>query len=730
MIDYLGSRKLKISETKESVISFIQIIPEVQTKEYINHHILLADVSGSMSGSIRTLKERIKTTLEALLQIPNSYVSVISYSGHNESKSIINAVKCDQMSFAMSKVFETLEKELYIKSVTVMSEPLEKSIEICKSLAGICDKHHIALFTDGCLVPWNWSESVEEEKCFKVTEICNKQGIFLNAIGFGMYYDRKFLKRLIDTAGNGSLSHIDEIKDYADTILNIIKKVNAADVMSTNVISIEGAKLFNLSNSLMNSSLTLTGKDNIFAVFEGSSLIVDDENFTISVKKDITDNLVEDFYYSLSRYYLQEEDVDNYEYILGLLGDVGLFNITQNCYSFIEKGNAVNEVTKAYEDNSKRYLKGKKIFAVDAASEPLCVLEILQSIMEDSESELYWDLNTPYHKITQATKNIEDNIKFTRQESGLVPVSSIDIGSDKLNIGIKVSIPGMTEDEICKLKKESCIFRAYNIINGGNVNVPYLNCKLSKSLFDKLNPEGVVVQNGLYSYVKDNVYTINLKGIKSTNKRVLKSMTMNEITENLKTIADLKCKQWALKQLINDVIGDKEKVEFSNLSIEEIEIRKLLRIDEYGIYKPLSTEKDNDSPFEIYPAIHMSWDIKFSDKKVKEKHLKDITAMFPKISVGDTNIFNKLTEMLNDTKKDMRNREFKVNCVRIASAIMNKSPFIWDIEKEKPKTTNDKILVRNMIVGGKVTQNEKILKINGNDELVQQSKWVQLIKCN
>jgi len=86
--------------------------------------------------------------------------------------------------------------------------------------------------------------------------------------------------------------------------------------------------------------------------------------------------------------------------------------------------------------------------------------------------------------------------------------------------------------------------------------------------------------------------------------------------------------------------------------------------------------------------------------------------------------------MLNETRKDMRGREFKVNCVRIASAIMNKSPFIWDIQTEKDKTSTDKILNRNMVVGGKVTQNKKNLKLNGSEEIVEEKKWVQLIKCN
>jgi hypothetical protein len=178
MVNYLGGRALKLNEVKVGEVQFVEVVPEVITKDYVNHHILTADLSGSMSGNVRILKERIKTTLEALCKIPNSYVSVLTYSGHSQSKIIVNAVKCDEISYKMAKVYETIESEFYIKGVTVMSEPLEDAIVICKDLAKIADRHHIALFTDGCLVPTRWSESTEESKCCAIAEICKKQGIF------------------------------------------------------------------------------------------------------------------------------------------------------------------------------------------------------------------------------------------------------------------------------------------------------------------------------------------------------------------------------------------------------------------------------------------------------------------------------------------------------------------------------------------------------------------------
>lgn len=722
-VEYLGTKNLQISETKKVEVNFLKLIPENKQQETTNHHILLADVSGSMSSNIRTLKERIIATFDALLKIPNSYVSVITYSGHNQSKTILSAIKCDQTSYAMSKVYDVIEKELYIKGVTVMSEPLEDAIKICKSLAGVCDKHQIALFTDGCLVPWDWSEQTEREKCFKVAEICRNENIYLNAIGFGQYYDRRFLKELTEKAGNGCVIHIDSVKDYSEVILSIIKKVNEEN-LETHTIECNG-NIFNIANSTFNlSPYKSVVKNNCVAIF--------DDNWKAPAIKEPSLYVVDDFYYSLARYYLNNDDLDNYEFIVKLLGDVNLYESTQNCYSFIEKGNAVNKVTETLEDVNKRFVKGRQPIVETLEGEKLCILEILQMIMEDKDSNLIWDLNTPYHRITQKTNTIEDAIKFERQSEGFVPVTSLTVGSTKLNIGVKVRQPGKVIDTISGLSMDSCIFRDYNIVNGGNINVPYINATLSMKLFTKFVDEGLLQLQVLpKNFNGKGVYTIDLTGIKSTNKRILKSMSMNEIIKNLVDIAELKCKQWALNQIKNEVVGDKSRVDLIGLSIEEQELRKLLRIDENGIYQPLETEKDDTSPFEIYPAVHMTWGInKFPEKAKKEEYLKDIKKFLNDcnyiIGKNDEEIFDLLNTMLEVTRNEMHQKEHKVNSIRIASAMMNKSPFTWDEEIEKAKTANDKILGRNMIVGGITNQCKK----DTNDVIVQQNKWVQLIKCN
>ena len=159
---YLGGEEIQVSEEERKKCNFYSIKTVKEKGKNINHHILLLDVSFSMVNEIEGLKESVKKTLEALKEEKNNYVSAIIYSGHDEAFRILNGVKCDDISYKMADVYGVIDKELYARGVTVISEPLEMAIDIVKNLSNICNKHHIVLFTDGFLVTDKWE--MEEEK--------------------------------------------------------------------------------------------------------------------------------------------------------------------------------------------------------------------------------------------------------------------------------------------------------------------------------------------------------------------------------------------------------------------------------------------------------------------------------------------------------------------------------------------------------------------------------------
>jgi len=745
-VKIIGDLDLHISETEKKNVKFITIESDEISNVTVNHHILLADCSMSMRSDLDTLKEKIHETCDALLQIPNSYVSILTYSSHDQTERILSAIKCDEMTYKMNNLHKVIDDKIYIKSLTVISEPLTQAIDICQSLVGVCDKHHIALFTDGCLVPRQWNSSTEVRKCLDVAQYCNKNGIFLNAIGFGQYYDRHFLKELVAEAGNGAVLHIDYVEDYFHIILNAINKVTNDECIQYKIDAINKdenlGNFFNINTSQMKQSMVINSinpKCNIFALIDTDTFYVNDEEFksletaqTLILNNNTVNTEV--FYYSLARYYLQEDDLDNYEFILSLIGDVGLIEDTMNSYSFIEKGNARNKVTECIENPDMRFLKGK-VPNLKTLDEKSCILEILTDIIQDKDSTLLWDMDTPYHRITQKSISNEDTVTFTKNDIQFIPVYNVSIGSEKLNIGIKVKLNGKVTDSISKYSKDACIYRDYNIVNGGNINVPYINAILSNELYAKYEAEGILTS---VKYFDGEIYCykINLEGIKSVNKRILKSKSLTEISQLMNNIADKKCYQWAINQVIKETLGDKTKLHFSDLSVLDKEINTILRISQDGIYTPLSVEKDVTSPFEIYPAMFVTWSIgRFPEKKVKENYLNMIKQNI--INAGfnfgkdDDDILDILDNLTHINKNDLKHDEFIVNSIRIASALINKTPFMWDDITDKDKKVTDKILERNMVIGGKVTIRKKLLTdLDDGNKLIEEKKWTQLIKCN
>lgn len=715
LVNYIGTAKnVPYSENSFKDVSFFRITNQVTSKDYVNHHILLADCSGSMYSNMNKLKEKIVQTMQALSQIPNSYVSVIKYSSHNEASVLISTVKCDDVSYKMNLVYEKVNSGLFANGVTVISEPLEMAITSCKSLAGIADKHHIAVFTDGCLVPMKWSSKQEADKCFEVAKICNSNGIFLNAIGFGQYYDREFLNELVEKAGNGEVIHIDHVENYYDVIMKAIEKVNRVH-MSKNTISCTG-KVVELDSGNIGKEFTTYGDSKVLAVFDSDSLEVDNVLYLKDCDKVADEEFVDTFMLCIAKKYLQEEDIDNYEFVVKALGDISLFEETQDCYSFIEKGNTINKVNAVISDTSLRFKNGREPIIESSLNEKPCVIEMLTDIINDPNSHIYWDVNTPYNRITQKTNSLEDNISFIRMNEGLIEVNDISIGSEKLNIGIKVGIKGTVKDSISGLEHPATIFRDYNLINGGNINVPYINAVLSEDMLNKY--KDCVEVNDKYTIPNvTKMYKINFSGLKSANKRLLKSLTMTEIKDTLYNISLNKCYQWAVNKRIKEIIGDKDSLDFTSLPPDEIEVRKALRIDEFGIYKPLATEKDETTPFDRYPAIYMSWDIKIPEKKIKEEFWEDVSKM---------DELDELKKELKQKKQETKELEFKINCVRIACAMMNKNPFLWDAEVEKDKTVTDKTFGVNSVVNGKAKTYTKVI----DESVVTQTKWLQMVKCN
>lgn len=722
LVNSLGQAKLNL-KGKERVANFYEVKPNEQNNDNLNHHILLLDVSGSMYGELDNLKAKLKITLEQLCVDDNNYVSLITYSGHKESEIIAKSVKCDAVSYKMSKIFDIIEEKVQIKGVTVMSEPLEKSIELVKGLADVCDKHHIALFTDGCLVPWEWSHKTEENKCYDVADICSKENILLNAIGFGRWYDRRFLKELVGKTPNGELAHIDDIADYPTTILNMVRKMN--EEVSCK-LPVENKELYFLNRNAFYENGSCIRALNAKT---SNIIVVLDEDYKVDGKVyhstgDVNEDLFEDLLFSLGWNFIIEEDVEEAESIIAQTGDIAVYELVSNCFSFQEKNKVLTKLQKILYKEEPKFEKGKKVITVlSEEDEPICLLEILHEILEDKDSSLVWSKDIAYKRTSQKQISKEDNIRFKYDDKSFFPINSISIGKDKLNIGVKVTYTGKSYDVDKEILELPCkIYRDYILILNGNINVPTIFAKLSNELFQKFAKENLIKS----SKIEDGVtyFEIDLTKLKSTNKRTRKLYTPKELAHALYDFEVTGAKQWAINQLLKELnysdLDDNE-----TLSEADKKLREYLRIDSTGCYKPLSVETDNLSATEMYNATFKTWAVeKFAKTKEQTKY-KDMYANDID-SLEREDAIKYLKDSLKQVKEERSALGDTINIVRLSFGLQNKSPFMWSKTETKSKKATDKFSGQNMVIGEEVVINST--EIDGIR--IKETNYNQLLKCN
>lgn len=722
-VDFLGKRKVQLGFNDEKLANFYGITPLVEKKDSVNHHILLVDVSGSMYSNLDELRIRLNQTLNALIEGNNNYVSVILYSSHGECFRIVNAVKCDTLSYKMAKVQEVIEKELYCRSLTVISEPMEQAIEISESLADICDKHHIILFTDGCVVPSKWGYKEEEEKCFDVAAICKERNYFLNAIGFGNYYDREFLKTLTEIA-NGTVNHIDEIPQYYDAVLELVNKVNdgvivECPISNSDFFVVEDATHYHSKKILKSLK---KNSSNLIVVFD-DDLILGDEIF-LSSDIDVEETNLQDLLYALTLKHIIYEDVDSAEVTMAQTGDINLFKALNGCYSFSEKGNVINKLQTALVNKETRFTSGKEeIKVLSPEEEPICLLEVLDDILKDNKSSLLWDINSKYKRISQKTKSIEDDVVFKYPQIGYMPINSITIAGNKLNVNVKATISGEVLNKKTTMKMDAKVYRDYALIKNGIINVNKIAAILSDDL--KVKFKDLIIER--VNFNGEDLVVLDLMKIKTTNKRMLKSIAQDVLAQYLYDVEVLGVKQWAIKQHLKELTSklDIQRIDLSDLPQEVIDARKAFRIDEKGVYSPLEVEKDSSELFELYQATVLEWKIeKFPKTKMQKELLEEYSKYFDESNPKGS--FDKLNSLLIEVQNEKRTKENRINLVRISSGLIRKPIFLWEEVSSKAKKSIDKTFNMNMVVGGICNISTKTI----NDIKIREDKYSLLIKSN
>lgn len=512
------------------------------------HTVLVLDCSTSMTASLPEVRRDSQKYISELGD--KDWASIIIFSGHETSKLIAGPTQCTKDGRTL--LDRAIDKEVRPINTTVFSEPLMFTLDTVKRLAGKDTAHNAVLFTDGCAVPTRWGKQEEHKRSFAVGTDLRNFGAVVSVIGYGVYYDEKFIKELMEAAGNsGVYRHISEINEFAPTIAEIRSvfhktSLNSFDLTFTpnfgNVFSIlrttpevcrasKGERV--VSRSLYDGRLTLFLQ--LTAPCTSITIRGTVDGKTISetpVDSKLSPESAADFIRALAAHAFLTGQKEAAAEFLKFTDDVGLAERTAYSYTTRE--------SRETGDIMRRIFRDRKF--IGAGLKPTgpnhCVLNILRTIIEDPNNVVFIGKNG-YKRSGEFTNDPRVIHPPTRSLRVLGYTSH----STRFNFALRCLKDVKVFPETGGPSVDKKIWRSYDVILDGNLWLSELEAVLTQTSFETLHNAGVIDSNKKFKQTKP--YVIDLRGLKMVSGIWANPVTLGFVSL-LREEAELEIEQTAL----------------------------------------------------------------------------------------------------------------------------------------------------------------------------------------
>lgn len=632
----------------------------------VNHTLLLLDCSGSMSGYIEDVSNDSQKYVAELGK--NDYVSVIVFSGHGDSKLVAFPTQCNESG--RKSVIAAIKRDVQIMGTTVFSEPLALTLETAKKfLKKVIDdnfsNHNVnaVLFTDGCAVPEKWSKVDEEGRAFDVARKLCEFGAVVSVVGYGVYYDDKFISGLMEISGNtGVYRHISEIEDFGPAIQAVRDAFVRTVPNSFNFTFIpdegKAGNVFKTTPEVawvgMDGQAKTNGcYDNEITFFvelskECSSLKVvgsfNSESIMLNLPVEKLSTKTMDDYVRLKAIhaYLKGDRKGSAELFQKL--DVMSANRAMSSYTDREQ----RETSDAF----RQFFRNKKFIGAGLKPEGPnhCVLNVMRTLLEDPGNVVYLAKGA-YKRSGELARDpriIESPHGRSLQAVGYVSNKTRFNFSLRCLKDIKV-LPENGRGKPVDMK----MYNTYNVILDGNLHTPELEAVLTEPSFKALKDAGVIADKEKYSSSK--AFTINLRGIKMISSSWANPSTLG-LVQLLKEEAELEEEQTALNA--------RRKATKSGLVEEDSDI-----------YHP-KAEKVEGVPVEVYFAKCV--EIRLMKYKAKTYNYSSMT-------------FKQADERVKEVRQRLVVVRYLIRSITFAMEAVGSSVINWGGDKTTKKGRDEKL---------------------------------------
>lgn len=674
-VQSLGRKQLRLTPQLTRTCYFYKI-GNHQTRNNLLHTVLLIDGSASMLPYLEDLKQIVHETIHQLNV--SHKLSILLFGNEFEDDWLVNQEFIIDKDLLTEELHKRLEERCG-DEWTVLSSALETTFAM---LTKQKDKEEIQLIvvTDGHLYPSSHSIVVEQSRCYGWMLDLAKQHVMTHIVGIGTY-NLNFLTWLATTSRTGDFYPYQNLKTYRTHFKqwkSSLKKGAHQEIC-----------LFNKDYFLMAQTLHLHQPKQLLTLPQ--LVVTFDETLKLEQQEvpasadEVSKEIEQHFKLAYGYYLIKQRQIDDASF---LLQETELFPI-------IHQGYSINEISRSLAAiNQARYTR--QALRVQSFI-PLSVFELIQMILDDSFSQLYYKNEARF-----PIKQDDGRVTFTAHDKLYFPIIQVRASTTKQNVTFTVKVEGVAKQNQTDLKLDCYIFRQYFFIEGGNLKLQTLACRLSPTLRKRFVALKLI--SGQLNH-ESEIDLIDLSRLKLTHFQCFSSDISQMMAQQLYELEQLTLRQQVLKTLIST---NQSTFRLDKHQIDESinRIRSQYHVSPSGLFIP-RVKSNALAKRDAYDESFTKWSIENFPKQSEWQRLYENIQQ--QVLMSQENPLQLLYTRLNETKKQRLILQNKIYLLRIQSQLCGQPIFYWDevYEKEVKKQGQH----THLTTGKMLTSKQKIGEI-------------------
>ena len=674
-VQSLGRKQLRLTPQLTRTCYFYKI-GNHQTRNNLLHTVLLIDGSASMLPYLEDLKQIVHETIHQLNV--SHKLSILLFGNEFEDDWLVNQEFIIDKDLLTEELHKRLEERCG-DEWTVLSSALETTFAM---LTKQKDKEEIQLIvvTDGHLYPSSHSIVVEQSRCYGWMLDLAKQHVMTHIVGIGTY-NLNFLTWLATTSRTGDFYPYQNLKTYRTHFKqwkSSLKKGAHQEIC-----------LFNKDYFLMAQTLHLHQPKQLLTLPQ--LVVTFDETLKLEQQEvpasadEVSKEIEQHFKLAYGYYLIKQRQIDDASF---LLQETELFPI-------IHQGYSINEISRSLAAiNQARYTR--QALRVQSFI-PLSVFELIQMILDDSFSQLYYKNEARF-----PIKQDDGRVTFTAHDKLYFPIIQVRASTTKQNVTFTVKVEGVAKQNQTDLKLDCYIFREYFFIEGGNLKLQTLACRLSPTLRKRFVALKLI--SGQLNH-ESEIDLIDLSRLKLTHFQCFSSDISQMMAQQLYELEQLTLRQQVLKTLIST---NQSTFRLDKHQIDESinRIRSQYHVSPSGLFIP-RVKSNTLAKRDAYDESFTKWSIENFPKQSEWQRLYENIQQ--QVLMSQENPLQLLYTRLNETKKQRLILQNKIYLLRIQSQLCGQPIFYWDevYEREVKKQGQH----THLTTGKMLTSKQKIGEI-------------------